>query len=62
MAYFGGVFSGGEVIVRAMQYRSEYQYPVRATVDVVVHWKLRGFSRFSVIDLVLTCLGQCFGN
>jgi hypothetical protein len=31
MAYFGGVFSGGEVSVRAMNYIQEGQYLVRAT-------------------------------
>jgi hypothetical protein len=28
MAYFGGVFSGGEVNVRTMDYIMEYPYPV----------------------------------
>jgi hypothetical protein len=61
MAYFGGIFSGGEVSVRAMEYSSEYPYPVGATIDVAGQWKLRDFSRFLVIHLVLSCLGQwCF--
>jgi hypothetical protein len=31
MAYYGGVFSGGEVNVRALEFRMENPYPVRAT-------------------------------
>jgi hypothetical protein len=34
MAYFGGIFSGGEMSVRAMNYILEHPYPVRATIDV----------------------------
>jgi hypothetical protein len=62
MAYFGGVFNGGEVSVRAMDYIPEYPYPVRATIDVYGHWKLRGFFWFLAIHLLLSCLGQCFGH
>jgi hypothetical protein len=61
MAYFGGIFSGRKVSVMAMNYSLEYPYPVHATIDVVGQWKLRGFSQFSVIHLLLLCLGQCFG-
>lgn len=46
MAYFGGVFIGGEVSVRAMNYIQEGQYSVRATIDVVGRWTLRGFCWF----------------
>jgi hypothetical protein len=62
MASFGGVFSGGEVSVRAMDYIPEYPYPIHATIDVTGQWKLRGFSWFSMNHLVLSCLGQCFGH
>jgi hypothetical protein len=57
MAYFGGVFSEGGVSVRARDYIPENPYPVRATIDVVGFWRLRGFSRFSMIHLVLSCIG-----
>jgi hypothetical protein len=56
MAYFGGVFSGGEISIRAMDYIPEEQYPVRATIDVAGRWSLRGFCRFSIVQLLLTCL------
>jgi hypothetical protein len=49
MTYFGGVFSGEEVSVRAMDYIPKGQYPVRATIDVADHWSLRGFCRFSIV-------------
>jgi hypothetical protein len=56
MAYFGGVFSGGEVSIRAMDYIPEGQYLVRASIDVASRWSLRGFCRFSIVQLLLTCL------
>jgi hypothetical protein len=62
MAYFGRVFSGGKVSVRAIEYLLDYPYPVRATIDVAGCWKLRGFSQFLMIHLVLSCLEQCFGK
>jgi hypothetical protein len=34
MAYYRGVFSEGEVSVRAMSYSPEEPYPVRATINV----------------------------
>ena len=34
MAYFGGIFSGGKMNVKAMDYILEHPYPVRATIDV----------------------------
>jgi hypothetical protein len=37
MAYFGGVFSSGEVNLRAVDYIPEYSYLVRATIDVFGH-------------------------
>jgi hypothetical protein len=62
MAYFGGVFSGREVSVRAMDYTPEGQYPVRAIIDVVGQWGLRGFCRFLVVQLLVMYLSQCFGH
>jgi hypothetical protein len=62
MAYFGGVFSGGEVSVRAMNCIREGQYPVRATIDVAGRWTLRGFCRFSIVYLLFMCVRQCFGH
>jgi hypothetical protein len=61
MAYFGGVFSGGGISMRAMNYVPEHPYPVRATLDVSGFWRLRGFSRFSVVHLIMSCFSQCYG-
>jgi hypothetical protein len=44
MAYFGGVFSGGEVSVWAMEYIPKQSFPVRAMIDVSRRWQMRGFS------------------
>ena len=62
MAYFGGVFSEGKVSVKAMSYSSEEPYPMRAIVDVVGLWRLRGFSRFSVVHLILVCITPWIGH
>jgi hypothetical protein len=43
MAYFGGVFSGGDISVKAIDYVPEHPYPMRATLDVSHFWRLRGF-------------------
>jgi hypothetical protein len=56
MAYFGGIFSDGKVSVRALDYIPEHSYLVRATLDLAGFWKMRGFSRFSVVHLVLFCI------
>jgi hypothetical protein len=53
MAYFGGIFSNKEVSVRALDYISEHLYLVRATLDLAGFWRMRGFSRFMVVHLVL---------
>jgi hypothetical protein len=58
MAYYGGVFSGREVGVRALDFILEYPYPVRATIDIYRQWGLRGFSRFSIVHLVWTMVRQ----
>ena len=46
MAYYGGVFSGGEVSVRAMEFRTESPYTMRATLDLDRRWTVRGFFTF----------------
>jgi hypothetical protein len=48
MAYFGGVFNGGEVSVRAIDIIPEYPYPVRASVDVVGFLEIEGI--FSILS------------
>jgi hypothetical protein len=62
MAYYGGIFSGGEASVRAIDYILENPFPVRATIGVAGFWKLRGFSRFSMVHMILSYISQCFGH
>jgi hypothetical protein len=62
MAYYGGIFSGRGVGVRALDFIPEYPYLVRATIDVAGQWQMRGFSRFSIIHLVWILVSQWFGN
>jgi hypothetical protein len=40
MAYYGGVFSGRELSVKAINFGLDFPFPVRATLDVV---GFRGF-------------------
>jgi hypothetical protein len=62
MTDYGGVFSRRGESVRALDFILEYFYLVRATIDVVGQWSLKGFSRFSIIHLVWTLVSQWFGN
>jgi hypothetical protein len=62
MAYYGGVFSREELSVRAINFGVDPPFPVRATLDVAGVWRLRGFSRFLIVHLVVACVQQCFGQ
>jgi hypothetical protein len=62
MAYFGGIFGDMEVSVRALDYIPEGSFPMRATLNLVGFWRMRGFSWFSIVHLVLFCIRQCFGS
>ena len=59
MAYFEGIFNDEKVNIRTLDYIPEYLYPMKATLDLVGFWKMRGFSRFLVVHLVLLCISQC---
>jgi hypothetical protein len=62
MVFYGGVFTeGGGVSVRAMEHGVVAPYPVRATLDLAVQWRIMGFSRYSISHVVLFCIRQCFG-
>jgi hypothetical protein len=61
MAFYGGVFTEGEVSVRAMEHGVVAPYPVRATLDLAGHWRIMEFSRYSISHVVLFCIRQCFG-
>jgi hypothetical protein len=62
IAYFGGIFGDREVSVRALDYIPEGSFPVLATLDLARFWRMRGFSRYSIVHLVLFCIKQCFGH
>jgi hypothetical protein len=62
MAYFGGIFGDGEVSVRALDFILEGSFPVQATLDLAGFWRMRGFTRFSLVHMVLFCIRQCFGR
>jgi hypothetical protein len=48
--------------VRAINFGVDPPFPVRTMLDVVGIWRLRGFSRFSIVHLVVVaCVRQCFG-
>jgi hypothetical protein len=55
MAYFGGIFGDGEVRVKALDYIPEGSFPVHATLDLAGFWRMRGFSRYSIVHLVFFC-------
>jgi hypothetical protein len=61
MAYYGGVFSEGEVSVRAIYHVPEHPFPVRTTLDLVGQWRLRGLTRFSIVHMIVSICRQCFG-
>jgi hypothetical protein len=61
MAYYGGVFSGREVGIQALDFILEYPYPMRATIDISRQWSIRGFSRFSIVHLVWIVVRQWMG-
>jgi hypothetical protein len=54
MAYYGGVFNRRELSVRAINFGPDPPFPMRATLDVA------GFSRFSLVHLVLACFRQWY--
>jgi hypothetical protein len=53
-AYFGRIFSDREVSIRALDYIPKYPYPMRAILDFVGFWRLKGFFPFSEVHLVMS--------
>jgi hypothetical protein len=62
MAYFGGIFGDGEVSIRALNYIPEGSFPVQATLDLAGFRRMREFSQYLIVHLVLFCILQCFGR
>ena len=48
MAYFRGIFNGGEVSIRAIDIIPEYPYPVKTCIDVVGFLEIEGI--FSILS------------
>jgi hypothetical protein len=61
MAYYGGVFSEGEVSVRTIHHVPEHPFPVRTTLNLAGQWRLRGFAQFSIVYMIVSICRQCFG-
>jgi hypothetical protein len=62
MAYFGGIFGDEEVSIRALDYIPEGSFLMWATLDLARFWRMRGFSRYLIVHLVLFRIRQCFGR
>jgi hypothetical protein len=62
MAFFGGVFAEEGVSVRAMEHGVVAPFPVRATLDLAGQWRIMGFTRYSISQVVLFCIRQCYGH
>jgi hypothetical protein len=56
MAFFGGMFVEEGVSVRAMEHGVVAPFPVRATLDLAGQWKIMGFTRYSISQVVLFCI------
>ena len=56
MAFYGGVFAEVGMSVRAMEHGSVAPFPVRATLDLTGHWRIMGFTRYSISHVVLFCI------
>ena len=53
MAFYRGVFTEGGVSMRAMEYGVEAPYPIRTTLDLARQWKIVGFTRNLISQVVL---------
>jgi hypothetical protein len=62
MAYYGGVLSRGGSECEGNGLHLGGTISSENTIDVAGFWRLRGFSRFLVVHLVLTLIWQCFGH
>jgi hypothetical protein len=53
MAFYRGVFTDGEVSVRAMAHEVVAPFHVRAIINLAGRWKIMGFSHYSISHVVL---------
>jgi hypothetical protein len=58
----GGVFSEGGVSVRAMEHGIVAPFPVRAILDLAGQWRIMGFTRYLISQVVLFCIRQYYGH
>ena len=62
MAFYGGVFAEAGVNVQAMEQGVAAPFPVRAILDLSGQWRIMGFTCYSISQVVLFCIGQCYGQ
>jgi hypothetical protein len=63
LASYGGAFAeGGGVSVRAMEHGVVAPFLVRATLDLAGQWRIMGFTRYLISQVVLFCIRQCYGH
>jgi hypothetical protein len=62
MAFYGGVFSKGGVSVWAMENGVVAPFPIIATLDLAGQWRIMGFTRYSISQVVLFYIRQCYGH
>ena len=56
MAFYRGVFSEAGVSMRAMEHGVVAPFLVRATLDLAGQWRIMGFNRYSISQVVLFCI------
>ena len=62
MAFYGGVFVEAGVSARAMEHGIAAPFLVRATLDLVGQWRIMGFIHYSISQVVLFYIRQCYGH
>jgi hypothetical protein len=55
-------FSEGGVSVRAMEHGIVAPFPVRAILDLAGQWRIMGFTRYLISQVVLFCIRQYYGH
>ena len=56
MAFYEGVFSEAGVSVQAIEHGIVAPFPIRATLDLAGHWRIMGFTYYSISQVVLFCI------
>ena len=62
MAFYGSVFIAGETSVRAKNHEAKSPFLVRTMMDFGGHWRIMGFSWYSISHVLMFYIRQCFGH